>query len=242
MRFGIVTIFPEFFVPFFTGGILGKAIASGLVAETCLSPRLFATDKHRSVDDEPYGGGGGMVMRPGPIISAVENLEALHGVSRRILLTPSGTPFTQNDAVRLSSERHIVLVCGRYEGIDERVSAQMCEELSIGDFVLMGGETAAMAVIECIARLVPGVLGNPISSVQESFNEGLLEHPHFTRPVSFRGQHVPEVLRSGDHQQIAAWRRAQSLARTRARRPDLLSKHRDPSIEEVVATRTKKPL
>ncbi len=242
MRFGIVTIFPEFFDAFFEVGLLGKAIGSGLIAETRLSPRLFTTDKHRSVDDEPYGGGGGMVMRPGPIIDAVERLEAEHGVSRRVVLTPSGKKFTQGDARRLSAETHIVLVCGRYEGIDERVSGQMSEELSLGDFVLMGGETAAMAVMECIARLVPGVLGNPVSAVQESFNDGLLEHPHFTRPESFRGEQVPEVLRSGDHQKIATWRRIQSLARTRARRPDLLGTDRDLSAEDLDAPRSKKPL
>ncbi len=222
MRFGIVTIFPELFDAFFRVGLLGKAIESGLVTEARVTPRSFATDKHRSVDDEPYGGGGGMVMRPGPLLEAVESLETPYGASHRILLTPSGKPFTQADAQRLSTHSFITLTCGRYEGIDERVSAHMAEELSIGDFVLMGGEVAAMVLMESVARLIPNVLGNPMSAQNESYTHNLLEYPHYTRPESFRGQHVPSVLLCGDHQKIAAWRHQQALERTRARRPDLI--------------------
>lgn len=223
MRFGIVTIFPELFDAFFRVGLLGKAISRGVIHEQRVSPRSFAKDKHRSVDDEPYGGGGGMVMCPGPLMEAVESLESIHGPSYRILLSPQGKRFDQADAQRLSEQSFISLVCGRYEGVDERVGQYMTEEFSIGDFVLMGGEVAAMVLMESIARLLPDVLGNPQSAVHESFSQPLLEHPHYTRPETFRGSQVPAVLLSGDHQKVEVWRHQQALARTAARRADLIN-------------------
>lgn len=223
MRFGIVTIFPELFDTFFRVGLLGKAIDRGVVMEQRISPRNFAKDKHRSIDDEPYGGGSGMVMCPGPLIEAVEHLESANGPSHRILLSPQGKRFEQADAQRLSALSFISLVCGRYEGVDERVGQYMSEEFSIGDFILMGGEVAAMVLMESICRLLPDVLGNPESVVHESFSQPLLEYPQYTRPENFRGSRVPEVLLSGDHQKIAAWRQQQALARTAARRADLIN-------------------
>lgn len=228
MRYDVVTLFPEMFVSFLDAGLLGRARAAGTVAVRFASPRDFATDRHRTVDDTPYGGGSGMVMRPGPIAEALESLDASRGEGaprgHRVLLTPQGAPFTQADARRLSSRGALALVCGRYEGVDDRVRPLVDEEVSLGDFVLLGGEVAAMAVIEATARLLPGVLGNETSPLDESHVAGALEYPHYTRPAEFRGATVPEILRSGDHAAIARWRRGQALARTRARRPDLFAR------------------
>ncbi len=224
-RFHVITLFPEMFGSFFRSGILGRTIASGSIEVAFTSPRDFTRDKHRTVDDTPYGGGSGMVMMPGPIVEALESLPAAESGARphRVLLTPQGQPFRQADAARLAALDGVALVCGRYEGVDERVRLHVDEEISLGDFVLLGGEVAAMAVLEAVVRLVPGVLGNEASAVEESHVRGLLEYPQYTRPAEFRGAEVPEVLRSGDHGAIARWRRAEALQRTLARRPDLLA-------------------
>jgi len=231
VRFDVVTIFPEMFASFLATGLIGKAHTAGLVSTRFANPRDFTTDKHRSVDDTPYGGGSGMVMRPGPIVDALEHLDASRGEgaprARRVLLTPRGALFRQADAIRLSGLGAVALVCGRYEGIDERVRAFVDEELSIGDFVVTGGEVAAMAIIEATARLLPRVLGNAESIEVESHAQGLLEHPQYTRPASFRGLDVPEVLLSGDHAKIARWREAEAIKKTREVRPELLKRTAD---------------
>lgn len=223
MRFEIVTLFPEHF-EVLDSGLLGKARANGSIEVFVLTPREFTTDTHRTVDAAPYGGGSGMVLMPGPIVDALEHLdEKRNGApTRRVLLTPQGSPFRQADAERLSGYDTVTFVCGRYEGFDDRIRSFVDEELSLGDFVLLGGETAAVAVIEATSRLLPGVLGNAESATDESHAEGLLEYPHYTRPESFRNEAVPDVLRSGNHAAIARWRRKESLRRTRQRRPDLL--------------------
>jgi tRNA (guanine37-N1)-methyltransferase len=222
MRFEVITLFPELFESFLQKGLVAKAHEGGLIRVTCSNPRDFAKNKHKSVDDAPYGGGSGMVMMPGPILDA---LEACEGGERahRVLLSPQGTPFDQASARRLATYPRVALVCGRYEGVDERVRTAVDEQISLGDFVMTGGEVAAMAVIEATARLLPGVLGNLDSTRDESHAAGLLEYPQFTRPPEFRGQHVPEVLVSGDHAAIARFRRKESLRRTRALRPDLFA-------------------
>lgn len=222
MRIHVVTLFPEMFGSVLRAGLLGKAIAAGALEVRFTNPRDFTSDRHRTVDDTPYGGGSGMVMMPGPIVEALESL----GDPRphRVLLTPQGRPFRQADARRLSGMPTIALVCGRYEGVDERVRSFVDEELSLGDFVLLGGEVAAMAVIEATVRLLPGVLGNEASAEDESHVAGLLEYPQYTRPAEFRGMGVPEVLKSGDHGRIARWRRREALRRTRDRRPDLFER------------------
>ncbi len=224
MRFEVITIFPELFDSFLSKGLVAKAHANGTIEVERTNPRDFASDKHRSVDDAPYGGGSGMVMLPGPILAALEARESgrrLH----RVLLTPQGRPFTQAIARRLAQEPAVALVCGRYEGVDERVRDAMDEQISLGDFVLTGGEVAAMAVIEATARLLPGVLGNPESIRDESHAQGLLEYPQYTRPPEFRGQRVPDVLLSGDHAAVARWRRKEALRRTRRERPDLFASY-----------------
>jgi tRNA (guanine37-N1)-methyltransferase len=224
MRFEVISIFPELFESFLQRGLVAKAHESGLIHVAFGNPRDFAKDRHKSVDDAPYGGGSGMVMMPGPILEALEAREAgtrMH----RVLLSPQGKPFDQAAARRLASLPALALVCGRYEGVDERVRDAMDEQISLGDFVITGGEVAAMAVIEATARLLPGVLGNLASTHEESHAAGLLEYPQFTRPPEFRGQRVPEVLISGDHAAIARFRRKESLRRTRDRRPDLLAAH-----------------
>jgi tRNA (guanine37-N1)-methyltransferase len=224
MRFEVITIFPELFDSFLQKGLVAKAHESGLIRVAFGNPRDFAKDRHKSVDDAPYGGGSGMVMMPGPILEALEACERGQRV-HRVLLSPQGKPFDQAAARRLSSLPAVALVCGRYEGVDERVRAAMDEQISLGDFVLTGGEVAAMALIEATARLLPGVLGNLDSTRDESHAAGLLEYPQFTRPPEFRGQRVPDVLISGDHAAIARFRRKESLRRTREVRPDLLAAH-----------------
>jgi tRNA (guanine37-N1)-methyltransferase len=227
MRFDLITLFPELFDSFLEAGILGKAIASGPLAVRRINPRDFAQDRHRTVDDEPYGGGSGMVMMPGPLAAALDAAAQVgegHPPALRVLLTPQGRPFAQADAVRYAQHGALTLVCGRYEGVDERVRSLVDEEVSLGDFVLFGGEVAAMAIMEATARLVPGVLGNEGSLAEESHTAGLLEYPHYTRPAELRGMAVPEVLRSGNHAAIARWRRKEALRRTRDRRPDLLER------------------
>ena len=228
LRFHLVSVLPEIFDSFVATGLVGKAIEKGLITIDRISLRDFAHDKHRSVDDTPYGGGSGMVMMPGPLVEAMEAAEATElGRSSvrptRVLMTPQGEPFTQARARDLASRGALTLISGRYEGIDERARSRVDLEISLGDFVLMGGEVAAMAVVEATARLMPGVLGNATSIEEESHAAGLLEYPHYTRPAEFRGEAVPASLLSGHHAQIAAWRREQSIARTAQRRPDLIA-------------------
>ncbi len=230
MRVDIVTLFPELFETFLKTSFVGKATLNGQLETRLRSPREFGLGKHRSVDDTPYGGGSGMVMRVDVIVACLEALDAEAAEegkprARRVLLTPQGRPFVQATATSFSAEPALVLICGRYEGFDERVRSFVDEELSLGDFVMTGGEVAAMAVVEATVRLLPGVLGNEESTHEESHGEGgLLEYPHYTRPAEFRGQTVPEILSSGNHAKVAVWRAEQSLERTRTRRPDLAAR------------------
>lgn len=238
MRVDLVTLFPEIFEGFLRASFVGRAIASGALAVRSRSPREFGLGKHRSVDDTPYGGGSGMVMRVDVLVSCMDSLDAdaPGGLrARRVLLTPQGRPLTQGVVRELAAHAAIMLVCGRYEGFDERVRAHVDEEISLGDFVLTGGEVAAMAIVDACVRLLPGVLGNARSTHEESHSPetgGLLEYPQYTRPQVFRDASVPEILSSGDHAKIAAWRRRQALERTRTRRPDLYARwvaaHGDP--------------
>ena len=219
----LLTLFAEFFDSPLATGVIGKARARGLFSARCVDIREFATDKHRTADDLPYGGGAGMVMKPEPLVGALEHARAARPGLTRIYLTPQGERFDQAMARELASGPGFVLVCGRYEGIDARVRQGWIDrEISVGDFVLTGGEPAALVVLDAVVRLIPGVLGNPDSIVEESFSKESLDYPHYTRPRSFRGLDVPEVLFSGHHAKIKAWRRERALAITRQRRPDLL--------------------
>jgi tRNA (guanine37-N1)-methyltransferase len=224
MRIDVLTLLPEMFESPLAGSILGRARDSGLVQIVLTNIRDFATDHYRKVDDKPYGGGPGMVMMPGPVFSCFDHVQALSADRPRvILLTPQGQVFNQAKARELSTEKRLLLIAGRYEGFDERIRTGLgAEQISIGDFVLSGGELAAMVVIDAVVRLLPGSLGDDDSSKEESFSDGLLEYPHYTRPEVFRDMRVPEILLSGDHAKIAAWRHQQSLDRTRQWRPDLL--------------------
>jgi tRNA (guanine37-N1)-methyltransferase len=220
----VLTIFPHMFPGPIGDSITGRALASGLVRLRAHDVREFTTDRHRSVDDYPYGGGPGMVMRPEPLVAAIESVRRPSS-SRLLLLSPTGRRFDQKLAHELAHEQHLVLVSGRYEGVDERVRQETgAEEVSIGDFVLTGGELAAMVVLDAVIRLLPGVLASSEAWRDESHSfEGLLEYPQYTRPVDFRGLRVPDVLLSGHHAQVAAWRRRQALERTAERRPELLT-------------------
>jgi tRNA (guanine37-N1)-methyltransferase len=226
MKIDVLTLFPEMFDGVFGASILGKAKEKGIVSLQAVNFRNYSGNKHNTVDDYPYGGGGGMVLKPEPVFAAVEDLAVEPDVAPRvILMCPQGETFTQRKAEELSRERHIVLICGHYEGYDERIRQHLVtDELSIGDYVLTGGEIPAMTVIDSVVRLLPGVLGNETSAVTDSYSTGLLEHPHYTRPPEFRGWTVPEVLISGHHGRIEGWRREQSLLRTLMRRPELLEK------------------
>jgi len=221
--FTILTLFPEALEPYLGASILGIAQAKGAMEVRLVDYRDFTRDRHRTVDDRPYGGGPGMVLKPEPIIDAVEWLEREQGPFRKILLTPQGKPFLQGHARELTGADRVLLLCGRYEGFDERIREELeWEELSIGDFVLAGGELPALCVVEAVTRLLPGVLGDDRSALEESFQtEDLLDHPHYTRPRLFRGRPVPDVLVGGDHASIDAWRAERAHERTRRRRPDL---------------------
>ncbi len=223
MRIDVLTLFPEVFEPFLASSIVGRAVRGGLVDIRCVSFRDFARDKHRSVDDKPFGGGPGMVLMCGPVFDALEQVEAREeGKPVRILLTPQGERLTQRVVEDLSREPWLVLLCGHYEGFDERIRiGSGAREISIGDYVLSGGEPATMALIDAVVRLLPGALGNEESAQSDSFSRGLLQYPQYTRPQEFRGMKVPDVLLSGNHAEIAAWRMEQSRQRTLARRPDL---------------------
>ncbi len=224
MHFHVLTIFPEFFTAPFAVSLLKKAQEKNLVSCSAHNLRDYAAGPHRSTDDTPYGGGQGMVMTPGPIVNALETLYPQLGQPWRILLSPQGTPLSQRKVSELATKEALLLVCGRYEGIDERVRAFVDEEISVGDYILNGGEVAALVVIDAVVRLVPGVVGRKESVEEESFCDDLLEHPHYTRPEEFRGLSVPSVLLSGNHAEIARWRRRQALLRTHDRRPDLLAR------------------
>lgn len=229
MKVDVLTLFPEMFVPMFTTSMIGKACQKGIVSLNAINFRDFADNKHSTVDDTPYGGGGGMVLKPEPIFAAVEHLLSVEGHDqdlpspRVILMCPQGRRFSQSIAEQLAEEQHLIFICGHYEGYDERIREHLVtDELSIGDYVLTGGEIPAMAVIDSVVRLLPGVLGNEQSAVTDSYSTGLLEYPHYTRPAVFREWAVPDVLLSGHHAHIDEWRHKQALWRTWKRRPDLL--------------------
>lgn len=224
MKIDVLTLFPEMFEGVLRTSILGKAEQNKIVSYRLVNFRDYAQNKHHTVDDTPYGGGGGMVLKPEPIFHAMDTLYSESQEKPRvILMCPQGEPFTQKKALSLAKEEHLVLICGHYEGYDERIREQLVtDEISIGDYVLTGGELPAMVVIDSVVRLLPGVLGNEQSPVTDSFSDGLLEYPHYTRPAEFRGMKVPDVLLSGHHRNIEKWRRKQSLKRTWQRRPELL--------------------
>jgi tRNA (guanine37-N1)-methyltransferase len=224
MRFDVFTLLPETFSPYLQASILQKAAERGLLEFHVHNIRDYTHDRHHTTDDTPYGGGGGMVMKPEPIFEAVESVLGVPQACPVILLTPQGRVFNQKIALELASQPQIALLCGRYEGIDERIREHLVtDEISIGDYVLTGGELPALILIDAISRLLPGVLGDPDGAMDDSHASGLLEYPHYTRPPEFRGWSVPETLLSGDHGKIDKWRREQSLLRTMAKRPDLLN-------------------
>jgi tRNA (guanine37-N1)-methyltransferase len=219
LRIDVVTIFPRLVQDFAREGLLGRALSAGLLELHAHDLRRWSRDRHRSVDDEPYGGGAGMVMTPAPFFDAVDELGTPE--SHVVLLSPRGARLNQAAIEQLATRDHLILLCGRYEGVDERVSELVDQEISIGDYVLAGGELPALVVVEAIGRLIPGALGNPSSLETESHARGLLEHPQYTRPADYRGLRVPDVLLSGDHGAVAAWREQQARRITSERRPDL---------------------
>lgn len=227
MRFVVHTIFPEFFDSPLRVGLLGKAVEGGLLSVECVQLRDFTHDRHQTVDDSPFGGGPGMVMKIEPLVDALEATRSRYPESRAVLLSPRGRRFTQEVACEYARLDTVVLICGRYEGLDERLveGGFVQEELSLGDYVLNGGEAAALCVIEACSRLLPGAMGNEQSVEEDSFMKGLLDYPHYTKPREFRGLCVPDVLISGDHARIAKWRRKKALEATRQRRPDVFQKY-----------------
>ncbi len=241
VTFDVVTIFPAMVEADLAAGVVGRAIERGLLEIGVHDLRDFTTDRHRSVDDVPYGGGPGMVMKPEPIFKALDAIEVRRGTGGLVLLTsPQGTRFTQREAERLSKAPHLVLLCGRYEGVDERVRSRVDEEVSIGDYVLSGGELPALVVIDAVARCVPGVVGDDQSVSEDSFSRGLLDFPHYTRPAEVGSDRVPDVLLSGNHAEIRRWRKRESLARTLARRPDLLDTTALDEEERAILTELRK--
>jgi len=225
MRIDVITLFPDFIKTAADIGVVGRAKARGLIEIATWNPRDFALDNYRSADERPYGGGPGMVMMVDPLRRALDAVRTAGGPEKAIYLSPQGARLTQRKVEELARRDKLFLLCGRYEGVDARVSEHLVDgELSIGDYVLAGGEVASVVVLEAVGRLVPGVMGNDASADEESFADGLLEYPQYTRPASFRDWEVPEILRSGDHARIAAWRRAQALARTVRDRPDLIDR------------------
>lgn len=225
MRFDILTLFPDMFSAYLDEGVLARAVKRKRVSINLINIRDFARGVHRTTDDRPYGGGEGMVMKPGPIYRALESVEKTGGKNAVVLLSPQGKPFNQGVAWDMSRWDQVILISGRYEGVDERVRLLCADmELSVGDFVLSGGELAALVVLDAVCRLIPGVLGGARSNLEDSFQDNLLEYPQYTRPRIFQGKAVPEVLLSGNHEKIRLWRREQALKRTRSRRPDLFKK------------------
>lgn len=240
MRFIVLTIFPELFPAFWDHGIIGRAVTAGQIRGETVNPRDFAIDRHRTVDDRPYGGGCGMVMKPEPLVAAIRSIKRRIPDARTVLMSPRGIPFSQAVAEDLASAPRagLILVCGRYEGVDERVSeAEIDFEISIGDYVLTGGELAAMVVIDAVTRLLPDVLGGADSAAADSFAGDRLEHPHYTRPPEFEGKAVPSVLLSGHHGEINGWRQHHALLQTALRRPDLLAEHPLSSAEREALKR-----
>ena len=235
MRIDVLTLFPEMFESPLAGSITGRARERKIVEVFLTNIRDYARDAYRKVDDKPYGGGAGMVMMPGPVFECFEDVRGRASEAGRvILLTPQGRRFDQKIARELSGEKRLILISGRYEGFDERIRIGLgAEQISLGDYVISGGELAAMVVIDAVVRLLPGALGDEDSAADDSFSNGLLEYPHYTRPEEFRGMKVPDILLSGNHGKIAEWRREQSLERTRQWRPDLLDKqYREPNVEQ----------
>jgi tRNA (guanine37-N1)-methyltransferase len=224
LNFTIVTLFPAMFESPLNHSILKKAQEKGLISIVLVNPRDYTTDRHRITDDYPYGGGQGMVMKPEPLVAAIEDVKIRMPRAKVILLSPQGRVFNQASAAELAKEEELVLICGRYEGVDERVKNFIDDEISIGDYTISGGEPAAIVVIDAVSRLLPGVLGNAKSAGDESFSNGLLEYPQYTRPEEFRGAKVPEALLSGDHERIRQWRRQMSVQQTQKRRPDLIGR------------------
>jgi len=225
MRFDILSIFPEMFPFLIDYGIVGRAVERGKLKINVVNIRDFGEGPHLMTDDRPFGGGDGMVMKPEPIFRALESIPKLKGKRKVVLLTPQGQLFDQSIALSLSKLQQIILVCGRYEGVDERVRSRYVDmEISIGDYILTGGELPAMIIVEAVSRLIPGILGGERSNLEESFEDCLLEYPQYTRPRVFKGDEVPPVLLSGDHKKIRLWRRAQSIKRTLEKRPDLLER------------------
>jgi tRNA (guanine37-N1)-methyltransferase len=238
MRFDVLTIFPEMFSANLQEGILGRAVKKGIVEVRLVNIRNFARGAHKTTDDRPYGGGDGMVMKPEPIYRALKSVDRVSDRSLVILISPQGERFDQKIAWELARGEHIILICGRYEGVDERVRLTCIDkELSIGDYILSGGEPAALVIMDTVSRLIPGVLGGERSNLEDSFEDGLLEYPQYTRPRVFQCEEVPPVLLSGDHERIRLWRRAESLKRTLKRRPDLLQKARLTPEDEVILAR-----
>mgnify|MGYP001432869715 FL=1 len=225
MRVDIFSLLPDVFPAYLSASILQRAGANGLLNVQVHDIRAWTTDRHHVTDDTPYGGGGGMVMKPEPVFAAVEGVLGVPSPCPVILMTPQGRVFTQKIAMELAELPHLALLCGRYEGVDERIREHLVtDEISIGDFVLTGGELPALMVLDAVARFIPGVLGDPTGALDDSHASGLLEYPHYTRPPEFRGWGVPEVLLSGHHAEIEKWRRQQALHRTRLRRPDMLKR------------------
>jgi len=240
MRFDIITIFPEIFSGVFDFGIVRRAVEAGLIEIHAHDLRDFTSDKHRQVDDRPFGGGAGMVMKPEPLFRAVESVANRSPEASVVLLSPQGRLFSQRLAEEYSRKPSLILICGRYEGVDERVAEHLVsDEISIGDYVLSGGEIPAMVVVDAVTRLIPGALGCGESAKRESFSQGLLDYPHYTRPAEFRDLRAPDVLLSGNHAEIERWRRRKSIEKTLRRRPDLLRDHaiseaEDKDIEKIL--------
>jgi len=236
LKFAVITLFPELLEAFLAAGVIGRAATENKISVSLYNPRDFTSDKHRTVDDRPFGGGPGMVMKAEPLIAAINAAKAAMPNAQTVYLSPQGAPLAQPMLRKWSNTEGIILIAGRYEGIDERVITQCVDaEISIGDFVLSGGEIAAMVVIDALSRLIPGVLGHPLSADEDSFGEdGLLDHPHYTRPDVLGQDAVPAVLTSGDHKAIAQWRRSMAVTRTWERRPDLLAKATLTAADELV--------
>ena len=235
MRFDVITLFPELFTAFTENGVTGRAFTRNIAQLSTWNPRDYTNDTHRTVDDRPYGGGPGMLMKPEPLSAAIKAAKVASPASRTIYLSPQGRRFDQQLAVSTASEEGLILIAGRYEGIDERIiDLYIDEEWSIGDFVLSGGELAALTVIDAVTRLIPGVLGAADSALQDSHMNNLLDHPHYTRPEEFEGRQVPKILTSGDHEKIRRWRLQQALGRTLSRRPDMLKGRKLADEEEIL--------
>jgi len=236
MKFDVLTLFPEIIENYCSASVIGRAFKQEIISVNTINPREFSEDKHRKVDDSPYGGGAGMVLACQPFYSAYESVQKLEN-SASIIFTPQGKPFNQRTAENLSLKKQLIMVCGHYEGYDERIrQIPDLVEISIGDFVLTGGELAALCVIDSVTRLLPGGIGKEKSAEEDSFSEGLLEYPHYTRPYDFRGMTVPDILLSGNHKEIVKWQKKQAILRTQAKRPDLFEKfmQREHTKEEKI--------